>query len=81
MGNYLEGVIFLLMRFFLGLLAQNQTAEFQTTLLISCMILGKFLSPSFLIYKINKGIKKRTGTSNSSYDIVNNIVNIINNNQ
>jgi len=69
------------MRFFLGLLAQNQTAEFQTTLLISCMILGKFLSPSFLIYKINKGIKKRTGTSNSSYDIVNNIVNIINNNQ
>ena len=69
------------MRFFLGLLAQNQTAGFQTTLLISCMILGKFLSPSFLIYKINKGIKKRTGTSNSSYDIVNNIVNIINNNQ
>ena len=55
------------MRFFLGLLAQNQTAEFQTTLLISCMILGKFLSPSFLIYKINKGIKKRYGLCDKAY--------------
>lgn len=59
------------MSFILGLLAQNQTAGFQTMSLTSCMILGKFLSPSFLIYEINKGIKKRTGTSNSSYDIVN----------
>lgn len=69
-GNYLEGVIFPLMSFILGLLALNQTAGFQTMSLTSCMILGKFLSPSFLIYKINKGIKKRTGTSNSSYDML-----------